>query len=422
MSQVFISYRRDDSADVAGRIYDRLVHRYGPDNVFKDVDNIPLGIDFRRFLGEAVGRCRVLLAIIGRQWLHVAGPAGGRRLDDPGDFVRLEIEAALRRDIPVIPVLVSGAAMPGQEHLPAPLQELAFRNGILVRPDPDFHRDVDRLLKGLDQLLQGQTRQPQPGEVVSNALGMKFAWIPPGTFLMGSPPSEEKRSDGETQHRVMLTKGFNLGVHQVTRGQFARFVEEAGYQTEAERGGGACAWTGKEWKLDPSKNWRAPGFAQADDHPVVCVSWNDAVALCDWLTKQDGQGRRYRLPTEAEWEYACRAGTATPFAFGATISTDRANYDGNYIYGQGKKGVYRQATTPVGSFPPNAWGLFDMHGNVWEWCQDWSGPYPKGDVKDQIGPEKGDDRVLRGGSWCNRPNGCRSACRNAYAPAGRYGR
>jgi two-component system nitrogen regulation response regulator GlnG len=164
MSQVFISYRRDDSADVAGRIYDRLVQKYGPDGVFKDVDSIPLGIDFRDHLGDAVGRCQVFLAVIGPQWLRLADPSGGRRLDDPRDFVRLEIEAALRRSIPVIPVFVGGAGMPGHESLPLTLQALAFRNGIAVRRDPDFHHDMDRLLRSLEQLLESQTRLPAAPE------------------------------------------------------------------------------------------------------------------------------------------------------------------------------------------------------------------------------------------------------------------
>jgi hypothetical protein len=162
VSKVFISYRRDDSAAEAGRLCDRLVPKYGADNVFKDVDSIPLGIDFREVLGEAVGRCQVLLAIIGRQWLSIATPSGGRRLDDPRDFVRVEIEAALQRDIPVIPVLVSGAAMPGEDQLPSSLQALVFRNGLPVRNDPDFHRDVDRILKRLDEILQAPTPPPPP--------------------------------------------------------------------------------------------------------------------------------------------------------------------------------------------------------------------------------------------------------------------
>jgi formylglycine-generating enzyme required for sulfatase activity len=156
VSKVFISYRRDDSATVAGRIYDHLVQAYGPDNVFKDMDSIPFGIDFRECLSAAVGRCRVLLAVIGRDWLHVTGASGTRRLDDPRDFVRLEIEAALGRGIPVIPVLVGGAAIPGEDQLPEALRSLAYRNALPVRDDPDFHHDMGRLLKGLNQLLQIQ--------------------------------------------------------------------------------------------------------------------------------------------------------------------------------------------------------------------------------------------------------------------------
>src|SRR5262249_35855384 len=143
---------------------------------------------------------------------------------------------------------------------------------------------------------------------------------------------------------------------------------------------------------------------------------NDAVAFCEWLSKQGVRVRKFRLPTEAEWEYACRAWTTTPFHFGETISTDQANYDGNYTYGKGKKGVFRQKTTPVGSFQANAWGLFDMHGNVFEWCQDWYGPYAKNDIKDAQGINNGAARVLRGGSWYNYPRYCRSACRNRDVP------
>ena len=128
----------------------------------------------------------------------------------------------------------------------------------------------------------------------------------------------------------------------------------------------------------------------------------------------------YRLPTEAEWEYACRAGTTSPFHFGATISTDQANYDGNYIYGAGKKGVRRQKTTPAGSFPANAWGLYDMHGNVWEWCQDWYGPRSKIDIKDPQHVANGEVRVLHGGSWSNDPKYCRSTHRAREAPGHRY--
>ena len=150
---IFISYRRQDSADATGRIYDRLLQSFDRKQVFKDVDSIPLGVDFRAHLGDVVGRCSLLLAIIGPQWLNVNGP-NGRRLDDAGDFVRIEIEAALARNIPVIPLLVGGAELPSERELPPSLAAITFRNGIAVRPDPDFHRDMDRLISGLDSLVR----------------------------------------------------------------------------------------------------------------------------------------------------------------------------------------------------------------------------------------------------------------------------
>jgi len=146
---IFVSYRRHDSADVTGRIYDRLVQRFDKAQVFKDVDSIPLGVDFREHLGGVVGQCDVLLAVIGNEWL-AADSAGRRRVDDTKDFVRIEIEAALQRNIPVIPLLVRGASVPGENDLPASLARLSYRNGIAVRPDPDFHRDMDRLIAGLE--------------------------------------------------------------------------------------------------------------------------------------------------------------------------------------------------------------------------------------------------------------------------------
>ncbi len=266
---------------------------------------------------------------------------------------------------------------------------------------------------------------------VANFLGMTFARIPPGSFLMGSPLGEAGREPykgaDETRHRVTLTKGCFLGVHTVTRGQFARFVEASGYKTEAETPGGAPSRTGKGWQLDPGKNWRTPGFDQTDAHPVVCVSWNDAVAFCAWLTRQDGQGRRYRLPTEAEWEYACRAGTTTAYPWGERLEDGEgwcniadltakkvfpdwtaAPWEGGYVY-----------TSPVGVFWPNAWGLYDVIGNVWEWCADGFGPYPTGAVRDPKGPEKGKDRVLRGGSWRDSARYCRAAYRRRSPPSHR---
>ena len=149
-ARLFISYRREDSPDVAGRIYDRLVQRFGKEQVFKDVDSIPLGVDFRKHLHQVVGNCDLVLAVLGRDWLNAANAAGARRLDDLKDFVRIELEAALQRDIPVIPILVRGASVPLETDLPESLAPFAYRNGIPVRADPDFHHDMDRLIEGVE--------------------------------------------------------------------------------------------------------------------------------------------------------------------------------------------------------------------------------------------------------------------------------
>ena len=191
------------------------------------------------------------------------------------------------------------------------------------------------------------------GPFWTNSIGMKFAWIPSGTFLMGSPEDEEGRQENETEHEVTLTQGYWLAIHPVSQ---------------------VC------WREVMGNN---PSQFQGDDLPVEQVSWEDCQEFLQQLS--EGDGHPYRFPTEAEWEYACRAGTTTPFYFGETISTDQANCCGNNVYGNDKKGVYRQKTTSVGSFPPNAWGVGDLHGNAWEWCSDWYSEYSTGDVVDPQG-------------------------------------
>ena len=230
------------------------------------------------------------------------------------------------------------------------------------------------------------TTERKPGEIITNSLGMQFAWIPPGTFLMGSAPDEEGRSSDEALHKVTLTRGFYLGV---------------------------CTVTQEEWQAVMGNN---PSHFQGEKNlPVEQVSWQDCQEFLQKLRDRDQ--KPYRLPTESEWEYACRAGTTTPFFFGESIAIDQANYHGNYTYGPGgKKGVYRQKTTPVGFFPKNDFGLFDMHGNVMEWCQDWFGVYPQKEVVDPQGAITGRWRVLRGGSWFNLPRDCRSAYRLRIDP------
>jgi formylglycine-generating enzyme required for sulfatase activity len=220
---------------------------------------------------------------------------------------------------------------------------------------------------------------------LGSGIDMKLAWIPPGIFLMGSPRTELGRREDEVQHSVTLTKGFYIGIYEVTQAQ---------------------------WQAVMGSN--PSNFKGNDNHPAEMVSWNDCVEFCDRLDEKTG--KLFRLPTEEEWEYACRAGTTTPFFFGETISPDQANYDGKYTYGCGPKGVYRQQTAPVGSFPANAWGLFDMHGNVWEWCADLYDPYSSGDSKDPKGSNFRKARVLRGGAWHSQPGRCRAANRDWLTP------
>lgn len=195
MSKILISYRREDSADVTGRIYDRLIQVF-PQSVFRDVDSIPLGVDFRTYLDAQVAKCDVFLAVIGRDWMKAKGRKGKSRLEDPGDFVRIEIESALKREIPVIPVLVQGATLPKSERLPASIQDLSYRNGIVIRPDPDFHKDMDRLIAYLKQPAQdlcepqvesGPTPNPICSEIrlVSPVAPVDMVKVPKGPFLYG---------------------------------------------------------------------------------------------------------------------------------------------------------------------------------------------------------------------------------------------
>jgi len=266
-----------------------------------------------------------------------------------------------------------------------------------------------------------------------------FVLIQGGEFTMGSPEGEVGRAEiiafwqkygieySETQHQVRVSN-FSMSRYAVTVAEFRKFVEATGYQTDAEKGGGSWIWIGSEAVKTAGVNWRygVSGSVRPlseENHPVVHVSWNDAVAYSKWFSTKTG--KHFRLPTEAEREYACRAGSGTPFNTGENLTTEQANYDGNYPYYNNPKGVYRENTVSVNSFAPNAWGLYNMHGNVYEWCSDWyGGTYyddckANGTVSNPAGPATGSYRVLRGGSWRNYAEFCRSAYRDRSTPVNR---
>ena len=235
-------------------------------------------------------------------------------------------------------------------------------------------------------------------EVVHEATGIELVFIPAGEFLMGSPAGEANHNNDETQHRVRITKPFYMGKYEVTQAQWQQVMGS-----------------------NPSN------FKGSDRLPVEQVSWDDCQAFC----QRAGSG--LRLPTEAEWEYACRAGTTTPYSWGAGwekgVCNGANNPDDSFLVWNRqnsnveefrRRGLPVDNTIPVGTFRPNAWGLYDMHGNVWEWCADWYGEYPSGSATDPRGPASGSLRVVRGGWWSGSPNQCGSARREKPPPGKGY--
>jgi formylglycine-generating enzyme required for sulfatase activity len=520
--KIFINYRRDDSIAAAGRLHDRLAHAFGRKNLFMDVDNIPVGVDFVEFLDAQVAACDLFLVVIGPNWLSAKDANGNRRLDKPDDFVVVEIDAALQRGIRVIPVLIDGARMPSAEELPNILKPLHRRNAVEVR-NTQFGRDAEALVHRIREALSHERPKRDRRLMIAGAAGivalLAVVWaglyqmgvpvwvpwtagpvqpdpaaearrkaeeeavlkrkideeaaakkeaarkaeeeaarrkaeddarrnaeedvarrkaeeerkrveekarrdpalavvpgsgqsfrdrlangqpcpmcpemvvVPAGSFTMGSPNSEAERSPSESpQHAVTFARQFAVGRFALTFDEWDGCVADGGcngYKPNDE------AW----------------GRGR---RPAINVSWDDAKAYVAWLSRKTG--RIYRLLSEAEREYVTRAGTTTPFWWGGSISTSQANYDGNYTYGGGAKGSYRETTLPVDSFQPNPWGLYQVHGNVWEWVEDcWNDSYA-GAPSDGSAWTRGDCgfRLVRGGSWGSFPQYLRSAYRSGY--------
>ena len=461
MVGIFISYRRGDSEGQARALSLELANYVGAKSVFMDVDSIALGRDFRQSLHESLESCDAVLALIGPNWLDIKDAAGRRRLDDSDDFVRQEIAVALKRNIPVTPVLLQGAAMPAQDRLPDDLKDLAFRNGfelshmrwhsdvremaqrlglgdaaeapadaakpIALTPSAGAHsappaaRPLDGPAPGLaaeappwltrrrvlgaaavavaatgaaialPSILRLAAKPPKPSlrtvtfdfatldekgarlpaqtnaasvftELLGSDVSLDMVSIPGGAFTMGSPTYEPERRPNEGPQHLVTLKSFFIGASPVTQAQWAAVVTAR--PARLSHG------------LDPF-----PSSFKGRDLPVETVSWYEADEFCRRLAEMTG--RDYRLPTEAEWEYACRAGSTGPFNVGPTITTDLANYCGeggavcgesggrsvasdvydgvtygSGAYDQGPVGKFRGTTTARGTFPPNRFGLY----------------------------------------------------------------
>jgi formylglycine-generating enzyme required for sulfatase activity len=281
------------------------------------------------------------------------------------------------------------------------------------------HRGLACLLTlttgGLFMAAQPDNPRAKPdSKVIANSIGLKLAPIPAGKFKMGSPAGEKERDENEPQHEVAISKLFYMGVYVVRQSEYEKLMGKAR----------------NDWNHGAFFDGMNGGSL---DHPMENVRWYQAIEFCKRLSElpeEKKAGRRYRLPTEAEWEYACRAGTTTVFYYGDSLNSEQANFNGNAPYGSAEKGPYLRKTAKVGSYKPNDFGLYDMHGNVWQWCADWYDKdyYRNSTKEDPPGPAKGvlstgyNDfyRVVRGGSWLDEGRACRSAYRFRAMPHDNY--
>jgi len=412
MTDIFVSYRRDDSQWPAGRINERLEAVFGTGRVFFDTVTIRPGEDFHQVLGNRVGACRVLLAVIGPRWLDILEA----RLGETNDFVRIEIAEGLQRKIRVIPVLIDGAKPPPAARLPDDLKALGRLNAIPVRADT-FRSDLDQLIGFLREYLGDAPaggdvvapRQLQVGREGRIKIDAKIIHgAPDGWFKPGAGKSEWFKDQEHGPEMVVVPAGeFMMGSNDHDSAKPPHKVT-----IKAPFAVGRFAVTFNEWDaagLPHEPGDRGWGRGR---RPVINVSWEDTKAYASWLSQRTG--KEYRLLSEGEWEYCCRAGTTTKYAFGDSITLQQAQFS------VGEWGSAKH-TMEVGKFPPNAWGLYDMHGNVWEWCKDnWHEDY-EGAPQDGSVWQGGDVslRVLRGGSWLDNPDNFRSADRLSDRPGSR---
>ena len=443
---IFISYRRSDSQWAASRLYDTLTQTFPDERLFMDVDSIDPGQDFVTVLEDKIAECDVFLALIGPNWLTEELTEGQRRLDDPEDFVRIEIGRALdRADTVTIPVLLDGAEVPQESDLPGPLKPLARRQFARLSHEgyrAEINRLVEAIGKALDQrpvrteasqaISPKSMRRPlgiAAGVVLVAALAIAaYLWnsgkvqdfsnladlstftecadcpemvvLPAGTFVMGSPEDEADRRPQEGPQREVRVQRFALARTELTFEAWDACVADGG-----------CGG------YSPPDQGAGRG-----DMPAFNLTWEDAANYLEWLNSKVG-GAPYRLPSEAEWEYAARAGTSSPYYWGDRPDRAFANMGREICCIGAAEGPDQWVgSAPVGQFPPNDFGLSDMSGNLTEWVADIYRDNYKGAPADgsvwTTGSISGgrERRVLRGGSYKDRPWQVRSAQRFSNTP------
>ncbi len=389
-SRIFISYRRADSGTMVKNIREKLMAAFGEQSLFRDVESIPIGADVPGILEGQIGQCNVMLVIIGPQWADITDEVGQRRILDPDDFVRFEIEAALSRaEILVIPILVMGAEMPPSQSLPESLSQLARLNALRLRNDPDFDLDLD-----LEPLIQLIEKHPRRREKSAEFFEPETILVEAGPFLMGSPPMQDVPQYETPQHQVLLP-AYRIGKYPITNAQYEQFARETGTLISPNMG-----WSGQ----------RSP--EGMENYPVVGVTWYEALAYCQWLSQKTG--RNYTLPNEAQWEKACRGSTRNIYPWGNGFDPTRCN--------QGKS-----QPASVDTYPPQSeLGCFDLVGNVRQWtCSLWgqegrAAPryaYPwSDDDRNDLNANPQIRRVVRGSSFQDDPNNSRCSFRSGQLP------
>lgn len=387
--KIFVSYRRADSKYVVDRIRDRLITAYGEEAVFRDIESIPLGLNFSDVLNEATSTCNVMLVVIGPQWAGITDAQGNKRLFNPGDYTRLEVEAGLaRKEILVLPVLVMNATMPGPKDIPESLGDLLFRNAISVRNDPDFNPDMQRLIHGIERFAGAAPISIQYFEP-------ETVHIPAGSFVMGSPVGEGIPTHETPPHEVSLPE-YRVGKYPVTNAQYEEFIRQTGRLVSP-----AMGWDGQRVPQD------------REQHPVSGVTWYEALAYCQWLSEKTG--RKYSLPNEAQWEKACRGARASIYPWGDHLDTKRSN--------QGCAGL-----APVNAYPAQSdSGCHDLVGNIRQWtCTLWGEKrvvpeskyaYPwRDDRRNNLSANRQIRRVVRGSSFNDNPILLRCSNRSGGLP------